>query len=85
MQTKRSYIDIRWGGDDVIGQLTIWGDTRRSVIVSMAAVTSRFEDAVRDLSSTMRLSRFIIPETSSNAIVLREENYQRPGEDQEGR
>jgi len=84
VQTKRSYIDIRWGGGDVIGQLTIWGDTRRSVIVPMAAVASRFEDAASDLSSTMRLSKVIIPETSSNVMVLREENYQRTAQDLEG-
>ena len=55
---------------DVIGQLTVWGDTLRSANVSMADVASRLNDGARDLSSAMRHSKVSIPETSSNVTLL---------------
>ena len=72
MHTKRSCAERQAGdGNDVTGRLTIWGGTLRSANVSMAAVASRLNDGVRDLSSATMHNRVIIPETSSNAILLR--------------
>jgi len=73
MHTKRSYTKRQArDGSDVMGRLTIWGDTLRSANVSMAVVTSRFDDGARVLSSAMRHNRVIIPETSSNVMLLRD-------------
>ena len=55
-----------------MGKLTIRGDTLRSAKVSMAAVTSRLDEGARDLSSAIRHSRVIIPEASSNVVLLRD-------------
>lgn len=53
-----------------MGQLTIWGDTLCSANVSMAAVTNRLNDGVRELCSAIRHNNTIIPETSSNVMLL---------------
>lgn len=71
VHTKRSCTNISQDCSDTIGQLTIWGDTLRSIIASMAAVASRFDEEMRDLSSAIRHNKVIIPETSSNVVLLR--------------
>jgi len=71
VHTKRSCTEHQAGdGNDITGRLTIWGGTLRSANVSMAAVTSRLNDGARDFSSPIMQSRVIIPETSSNVVLL---------------
>ena len=67
-----------------MGQLTIWGGTLRSANVSMADVTSRFDDGARVLSSATRHSRVIIPEASSNVMLLRDETQSKQKRDRKG-
>ena len=72
VHTKRSCAARQAGdGNDVMSRLTIWGGTLRSASVSMEAVVNRLNDGVRDLSSATMHNRVIIPETSSNAMLLR--------------
>ena len=86
VHTKRSCAERQAGdGNDVTGQLTIWGGTLRSANVSMAAVASRLNDGVRDLSSATMHNRVIIPETSSNVVLLRGKGQPKLGINIKGR